>query len=451
VAADLVLRGGVVQVLDVAGSTAEALAVRDGDIVAVGTDAEIEAWIGPGTEIVELAGRAVLPGINDCHLHAAWVGATWPQVFFGGAGPQPDLAARLASDDAGRRAALLRAGEIAASFGITSYTEPGIGPGEDAGTTGLMGSATLGVYRGLLAEGRLRQRVSLLMLFGRIDGASNLADLLRGLPAYDTSSPDERRFRVAGIKVFADGVPIALSSWIRSHYADGSHGHLSVDGADEAAQAAEFRAMVLAGLRAGHQVGVHATGDRSIDVFLDAVATASAEGHVGLRPYVIHGDLATPEQLDRMAGLGMGIAYQAGIGAATHRWVASVLGEGRTREGWAYRRAWDSGVPAALSSDGPFLSIDWRLEVANADRWMGPAPAPRARMLELLRAWTAIPAWIDRAESWKGTLEVGKVADLVVLARDPFLVAPAELPGVGIEATYLGGVPVHGGEAGRRR
>lgn len=436
IAADLVFRGGTVRALDEANTAGTAIAVKGETIVAVGNDAEISALIGPQTELVELDGRAVIPGINDSHLHAAWVGATWPWVYFGGDSPAPPRP--LATTDEERRVALLRVADCAAAFGITSYTEPGIGPGEDHGTTGLMGTATLGVYRKLLAEGALKQRVNLLMLFGEIDGPSSPADLYAGLREYDTSSQNERRFRVAGIKIFADGVPIARSAYLEGHYVDGSHGRLTVDGADEPAQLAALRKMVATGVTSGFQVAVHATGDRSIQAVIDTVRQTQ-DPAADLRCYIIHADLATRVQLDELRDLGMGATYQAGIGQLTRGLVADALGAARAESGWQYGYAWKRGVAAALSSDGPFLSMDWRLEVAHADARLGPAKDSELRMLRLLRAWTAIPAWIDHAESWKGTLEPGKVADLVIVSQDPFTLAPAEIPQLGIEASYLGG------------
>lgn len=76
--ADLILTGGDVLTVDDAFSVARAVAVRDGRIVAVGGDAEIGALAGPGTRVVDLAGRTVLPGINDSHLHAAAWALTRP-------------------------------------------------------------------------------------------------------------------------------------------------------------------------------------------------------------------------------------------------------------------------------------------------------------------------------------------------------------------------------------
>ncbi|MGC0416282.1 amidohydrolase family protein [Embleya sp. AB8] len=78
--ADLVLSNGRVLTVDAAFTVAEALAVRAGRLVAVGSDAEIRPLIGPDTEVIDLAGRTALPGINDSHLHACAFGATRPPL-----------------------------------------------------------------------------------------------------------------------------------------------------------------------------------------------------------------------------------------------------------------------------------------------------------------------------------------------------------------------------------
>src|SRR6266704_2596169 len=72
--ADLVLRGGAVYAVDAARSWAQAVAVRDRAIVAVGTDAQIDALTGSGTQVIDLAGRTLLPGFIDAHVHASAAG-----------------------------------------------------------------------------------------------------------------------------------------------------------------------------------------------------------------------------------------------------------------------------------------------------------------------------------------------------------------------------------------
>lgn len=437
-AADLILRGGSVLVLDDADTRAQAIAVHDGRILAVGSDAEIDAFAGPRTAVVELRGRAVIPGINDAHLHASWLGALWPRTLFGGAeGAQ--AAGALVRTDEERRAALLHAGELLASLGITSYTEPGIGPGEDEGPTGSFGSAVLRLYRELDAAGLLRQRVNLLLLFGLIDGPSRVEDLLAGIRTADTATPHPERFRIAGVKVFADGIPPMRNAFIHGHYLDGSHGDLLLDGADEAAREAHLKDVVRAGHRAGLQVAVHATGDRAIDAVIDAVLEAQAAQPADLRHYVVHGDLLAEQSLDRLVEAGMGVTLQAGIADLTRDWLGGTLEADRVAAAWPLQAMLDAGVPLTLSSDAPVLAPDWRVEIAAADRLMGEAPDPQARLHTLLRAYTAVPAWQDHAEQFKGTLEPGKVADLVVLDASPYDVGATGVPGLQIERTYLGG------------
>lgn len=73
-AADLVLRGGAVHTVNRAQPSAEAVAVRDGRIVAVGTDRDVARHVGPRTRVVELHGRTVLPGFQDAHVHPIHAG-----------------------------------------------------------------------------------------------------------------------------------------------------------------------------------------------------------------------------------------------------------------------------------------------------------------------------------------------------------------------------------------
>src|SRR5260370_13643706 len=72
--AELGLRGGMIYTVDAARSWAQAVAVRGGTIVAVGTDAQIEELTGSGTLVVDLAGRMMLPGFIDAHVHASAAG-----------------------------------------------------------------------------------------------------------------------------------------------------------------------------------------------------------------------------------------------------------------------------------------------------------------------------------------------------------------------------------------
>ncbi|MFI6324419.1 amidohydrolase [Nonomuraea sp. NPDC050556] len=92
--ADLVFRNGPVHTLDAAGTVAQAAAVRQGRIVAVG---DVEALVGPGTEVVDLAGRALLPGFQDAHVHPVFAGLTMIRCDLHEAGSADEALALIAS------------------------------------------------------------------------------------------------------------------------------------------------------------------------------------------------------------------------------------------------------------------------------------------------------------------------------------------------------------------
>lgn len=450
--AELILHSGTVCVLDAEGATVSSVAVREGRIVAVGGDEVMRDWRGPGTRVIDLAGRALLPGINDAHLHGSWLGARWPHTLF--AAPDPEAAAAvtgvLVRNRSERRAAILRAGALLSELGITSYTEPGIGPGEDAGETGSFRSEVIEVYRELAAAGELRQRVTLLALHGILDGPSEVLEVLAGIRAHAdlAGSSDPAWLAIPGVKVFGDLIPLSRQAWTDYVYDDGTHGDLLVRGDTIEVKAARLREMLCAAHAAGLQVGIHATGDRTIQLALDAFAeAASLPGAASVRELghvIIHGDLATLSQVQRMGELGVWLNTQAGIAAHTGEWLAARVGATVADAAWPLEAALEEGV-LVLSSDAPVLDFDWRRGVAAAEERivaMGgatDAAAVRARLLALLRCYTAVPAQQDRAHAWKGTVEVGKVADFVVLERDPFEVGAAGLPDVAVELTILDG------------
>src|SRR6476646_2733204 len=83
--ADLVLRGGKVITVDPGGHVAQAVAVRGGRFVAIGDDATVAHYVGPSTQVIELAGKTVVPGLIDSHLHLLFHALNGPQVQLLGA------------------------------------------------------------------------------------------------------------------------------------------------------------------------------------------------------------------------------------------------------------------------------------------------------------------------------------------------------------------------------
>ncbi len=81
--ADLVLRHGRIYTMDAVRSWAESVAIKNGKIVFIGSDSQIESWIHPGTQVIELSGKMVLPSFIDSHVHPVSAGMEMGQLDFG--------------------------------------------------------------------------------------------------------------------------------------------------------------------------------------------------------------------------------------------------------------------------------------------------------------------------------------------------------------------------------
>lgn len=339
-----------------------------------------------------------------------------------------------------------------ARLGITSYTEPGLGPGGDGIMRGALGAETLDVYRELLAGGELTARLGVLLLpTGMASTAEEFARTLTALDASGESySADPRRLAIHGVKVFADGIVPNKTAWMHEPYVGGGCGSLCVGGETDAERVEEIDAIVRHAHAAGHQLGVHATGERACDTVADAFAAAMAEHPLpDARHYVIHGDFLTPHSMKVLAAHGFGVNMNPTIKWTVADMEEDFVGVGRAAYAWPYRDAIDAGVRVASGSDAPVTHPDWRQGVATmvlreskaAGRVSGPEQ--RIGLADAIRTYTIEAAWQDFADDWKGSLEPGKVADLCVLEGDLLAADPHDIPRMPVVLTVVDGQIVH--------
>jgi hypothetical protein len=261
--------------------------------------------------------------------------------------------------------------------------------------------------------------------------------------------------RVAGIKLFADGIPTAAkTAWLHEPYLDGSNGSLVIDGATVEEQVANLHELIEIADAAGFQVGTHATGDATIDAVV--AGYLAAMGHrwrrEDLRHYVIHADLTPPATLRTMARHDIGANMNATIKFLLGRTLDPVLGPERTDYQWPYRTALDSGVRVSSASDAPVTGPSWQQGVMAAVLREGmfggvAGEAERITVPEALASYTRTPAWQDHAERWKGTLHTGKTADICVVGGDVLGVDPHDLVELPVTATVVGGRVVYDGSS----
>lgn len=329
--------------------------------------------------------------------------------------------------------------------GITSFTDPALGPGGDALAGGAMGAGGLEVYAGLAARGELGIRVSALLLPCGMSGtAEEFAENLTSITPPATVDP--RMFRILGVKVFADGIPLSKTAWMHEEYVGGGCGALCVGGETDERRVEEVTEMIRRGHIEGYQVGVHVTGDRAIDTVATALIEAQEQyPRPDPRHYLIHGDFISRLTLDRLVQAGIGVNMNPTIKWTIADVEVAFVGAERAAYEFPYRSAVESGVRLTSSSDAPVTAPNWRqglstmiLRESKATRAVS-GPDQTITLEQAIRTYTIDAAWQDFADDWKGSIEVGKVADFTIIEGDLETTDPQDIPSMGVLRTVLGG------------
>lgn len=346
-----------------------------------------------------------------------------------------------------RRTALQAAQASLLARGIVALTDPGLGPGA---TTLLDGTGTLEAvhaYRELESAGDLRIRTHLMLLFGGL-GGTTAAGVAAGLDAWGPPMRADRsgRLSIDQVKVFADGIPRSRTAWVSEPYDDCTHGHMTVAGSTDEERVAELAQIIAEAAKRGWQVGTHCTGDASVHALIDAVERS---GTSALRHYVIHGDLTRVADLGRLRDAQMTLNANPSIRWTVGRRVSSILGEARNLGKQPLRTAIDAGVNVACSSDAPVVPPSWQqIWSAAVTRSLRDDPtytdAQRITALEAMASMSANAAWQSHEEAWRGRIEPGMAADLVILDRTLDWTDPQSWTQCQPAAVLIDGHLVHG-------
>jgi hypothetical protein len=242
--------------------------------------------------------------------------------------------------------------------------------------------------------------------------------------------------RVGYLKAFMDGT---LGSQT-AHMLDGS--------GVEITSGAELAEIVRRGAEAGWPVGVHAIGDKANRDALDAFqSTSDAWRPRGLRQRIEHAQCLDLADVPRFAEIGVAASVQFSH-APSDQALAERFWPDRLDGTYAFRSLLDSGAVVVNGSDAPVEDLDpWAGICAGVLRTLDDRPAWRPEQAvtleQALAATISTPPYLSGDERRRGRLLPGYAADLVVLDRDPFDLAPEELPEVTIVATMVGGRWVH--------
>lgn len=532
---DVAYVNGKIITADKAFSIAQAVAIKDGNFVAVGSNERIRALVAPQTRVIDLQGRTVVPGLMDAHTHMDGAGTieTTAQV----------IKARTVAEAQSIIADFIRAKNVPpgqwvqtsrwhppsqlkeqryltrqeldavapdhpvyvqtvghfamanskalAAAGITRNTPDPVGGRihRDANgePTGVVESAALVLMEKVIPPPTFEQRVAQNIAGQRVYNRSGITStLVAGLNAdqikayYEVAQRGQStvragmfwRFaadsaqafetqlkaapfkdgqgndwaRLAGIKLVSDGGMTLKSAYIRGNYANEpkNHGMVAVD-------PNTYMQQVQLANQNGWRVHTHAVGDAAVDLTLKAYAAADAQRSIkGRRFSVVHGSLVAPDQIDTARALDVRIDAQnafmwdkAGTverymgpllanRAVPTRRLIDVLGIERTSAGT------DNEVNLLNPFVGMYLMVtrkDPRGVVYGADQ--------KISREEALRLYTNAGPYLTFEEERKGAIEVGKLADMVVLSADYLSVPEAQIKDIVTLETIVGGKSVY--------
>lgn len=324
----------------------------------------------------------------------------------------------------------LRGAEYAVSVGITSV-QSGDPSNEEAPR---IFEALHNLYR----ENRMPLRYSLQQNFQSIEGLRNFL----ATEYQNDADYGERWLRRGALKLFKDGSLGARTAEMLDDYAD-DPGNRGV----EAMTREQINALVTLASESGLRCVTHAIGDGAVEAVIDAYVAANGGTENPLRHGINHCQITRSEQLDRIVENNLAILYQPIFLDYDLQILEDRVGEEIARTSYAFGTLIRRGAHVSFGSDSPVENCNpfpgiycavtrQRIDGTPAG---GFAPEHSCTVAEAVDAYTAGSAWNEGSENFKGRLQEGQLADLIVLDRDIFTVDPAEIKDIQVLRTMVDG------------
>jgi len=318
------------------------------------------------------------------------------------------------------------ASDYAASLGVTSVQDV------SAGTD-------VGVYQELMRQGRLNTRIY---------GCSTLADYKRWANTGIHYAFGDAMLRVGCLKGYADGSLGSTTAWFFQPYLDAPN----TSGLARAEVSTSMKQNIVDADKAGLQVFIHAIGDRANATILDFYENAeTVNGARDRRFRIEHAQHLRREDIPRFGKLKVVASMQPFHAIDDGRWAWKRLDENRLQGTYAFRTILDSGGVLAFGSDSPvapmnpilgiYAAVTRRtLDDKNPNGWI---PEQKISVAEAVKGFTWGSAYGEFQEGVKGTIEVGKFADFVLLSDDIFSIDPVNIRNVKVLMTIVNGSVVY--------
>jgi predicted amidohydrolase YtcJ len=320
-----------------------------------------------------------------------------------------------------RRILELASAEVV-SKGVTSF--------QDAGSS----FADVDLMKAMIDEGKIANRLWVMLRVGNQALAANLAK-------YKTIDYGGGFLTVRAIKRSIDGALGSRGAWLLEPYADKPD-----DTGRNTTPVAEIAETAKLALEHGVQLCVHAIGDRAnretLNIFEQAFKGRDGRS---LRWRVEHAQHLHPADIPRFGKMGV-IASMQGVHCTSDApYVLARLGARRAAEGaYVWQKLMQSGALVTNGTDAPVEDVSPIASYyATVSRRLSDGslfyPDQRMSRIEALKSYTVNPAYAAFEEESKGTLKVGKYADVVVLSKDILTVAESEIPSAEVRYTVVGG------------
>jgi predicted amidohydrolase YtcJ len=541
--ADLIIHHAKVVTLDAKSTVAEAVAVREGVIVAVGEDEDVLKWKGPKTRVIDANGRTVLPGLMDSHVHpngaalseageplpnlksivevkeyirkkaetlpeGKWIVIRYafptrlkearfptkaeldsvspkhPVLYHAGpAGVANSLALKMSGvtketknptagqvvkdETTGEPTGMLRnaygvlKGVPGSSDNITPakrreavkklfqlYNEHGLTSVADRNA----GQSDYDLYQSLRREKELTLRVNVARSFSSGGTREEIGKRFDALGAPSGSGDDW--VRVGPIKMFLDGGMLNGSAYMRQPWPRGETYQITQDDYRGLLfiQPDQLKTVVEEGTKRKWQVTAHCAGEGGMDVLLDAYEAANKSVPVkDLRHCITHANFPSQRNLERCKELGVCADVQPAWLYKDGHTLLKVLGPDRMRwfqpyKSWLKYTTVGGGSDHMLRYDpldstnpwSPWLGI-WIALTRTLERGGVLRPDEALTREQALRLYTINNAYLHKEEARKGSLEVGKLGDIIIVDRDVTTCPIADVRGTKVTYTIVGG------------
>lgn len=529
--ADLILRNGLIYTMNSAMDTVEAIVVQGGKILLAGTNEEADGF--SADKEIDLAGRTVLPGFNDSHIHCVTYAWYENSVKLHKARSIADVLSFTRKHMEGRS---FEGGKWIIGRGWNEYnfdiqeaftkadldsisTEIPIAFLRVCGHACVANSKALGIIlniekaqslrheidieTGLMKEGAARLFLDAIPPFGAEDlkpliryaadrlnacGITSIhSDDLRSLPVrskyeaiqafkelaetgdltvrvYCLNSYDNRTqldayiadgyrtgqgddmFRIGPVKIITDGSLGGKTAALKDPYAGTEDAlgtlHYSLE---------ELTDFVDHCRKNGLDATIHAIGDQAMENAALAVKASNEKYGPGRRHGVLHAQVAEADALAEMGRQGMLAFIQPVFVGSDMDTAERLLSQPENKKLYAWKSMMEAGMTVCGSACSPVEPFDAleniqyavtreKLDGGPEGGWL---PAEKLDIEAAIRLFTTAGAYASYEEAAKGTLETGKLADMVVLSRSPFETLPSELKDINVEHTILGGKIVY--------